>query len=559
MQAEKLIIMGEPGVVTNSRNGVHIEKSLTPNEQSGLRIEIAIESDRESPVAVRIHDTVPEGTDTFVLSFGTGHDGDHWRVFENSHLEFSRIITPRDSILTAYSVRGPECAAKRFSAVPTIDRVQLVDPEQVEDGNRDARWRGSATATFTPKLNEERNGLHPDGEQLVDEPEPSPLLLSRDSEATPTLSIVLPTLDEEQGIGECIEKAKRAIGQLGVTAELIISDSSTDTTPNIARERGAIVVSPDKLGYGYAYRYAFEHARGEYIAIADADTTYDFEDLPRLLDLVAGGDADIAMGSRLQGEIESGAMPRLHQYIGNPVLTKFLNVFYGAGVTDAHSGFRVISREALERLDLQCDGMEFASEMIMHAGAKGLRIEEVPITYHERKGEATLSSFRDGWRHVKFMLTNAPSCLFSAPATLFGILGAAMMVLSLLETTIGGIYLGTHTVIAGTLLVISGYQVGGFALISAIATDPIREQQDPITDGIRQNVHMEHALTLGLLLLIAGGGYIAYVVLDWIASGYDTPPFDPIQMFGFVAVVLGIQTMFTAFLASMLKRERQVW
>ena len=551
--------MGEPGVVTNSRNGVHIEKSLTPNEQSGLRIEIAIESDRESPVAVRIHDTVPEGTDTSVLSFGTGHDGDHWRVFENSHLEFSRIITPRDSVLTAYSVRGPECAAKRFSAVPTIDRVQLVDPEQVEDGNRDARWRGSATATFTPKLNEERDGLHPDGEQLVDEPEPSPLLLPRDSEATPTLSIVLPTLDEEQGIGECIEKAKRAIGQLGVTAELIISDSSTDTTPNIARERGAIVVSPDKLGYGYAYRYAFEHARGEYIAIADADTTYDFEDLPRLLDLVAGGDADIAMGSRLQGEIESGAMPRLHQYIGNPVLTKFLNVFYGAGVTDAHSGFRVISREALERLDLQCDGMEFASEMIMHAGAKGLRIEEVPIIYHERKGEATLSSFRDGWRHVKFMLTNAPSCLFSAPATLFGILGAAMMVLSLLETTIGGIYLGTHTVIAGTLLVISGYQVGGFALISAIATDPIREQQDPITDSIRQNVHMEHALTLGLLLLIAGGGYIAYVVLDWIASGYDTPPFDPIQMFGFVAVVLGIQTMFTAFLASMLKRERQVW
>ena len=206
------------------------------------------------------------------------------------------------------------------------------------------------------------------------------LLLPEQSDLEPVLSIVMPTLNEEEGVVECINRIKNAVKELGITAEIIISDSSTDRTPELAAANGAIVVEPDEPGYGYAYRYAFERARGDYIAIGDADTTYDFEELPKLFEKVSRGDADMVMGSRLEGEIKDGAMPPLHQYVGNPLLTRFLNAFYDAGVSDAHSGMRVFSQRALAELDLDTTGMEFASEMIMDAGARDLTIEEVPIT-----------------------------------------------------------------------------------------------------------------------------------------------------------------------------------
>ena len=227
--------------------------------------------------------------------------------------------------------------------------------------------------------------------------------------ATPMLSVVLPTRNEVQGISECLDRIHRAIDSIEMDVEIIVSDSSTDSTPTIAREYGATVVKPPATGYGNAYKYAFEHIRGDYVAIGDADTTYDFEELPELLAPLVQGDADLVLGSRFRGQIEPGAMPALHQYVGNPLLTAMLNWLFGANVTDAHSGFRAIRREALEQLELQSEGMEFASEMIMKAAVNGLRIKEVPITYHERVGEATLESFSDGWRHVKYMLLNAPN------------------------------------------------------------------------------------------------------------------------------------------------------
>jgi glycosyltransferase involved in cell wall biosynthesis len=517
-------------------------------------IKFAIESDRECPVAIQIHDVVPGEMSTSDIEFQAEDKGNFWRISE-SQVGFSRIMAPYDSVLVAYSVDYSEEDIQQFSDPPVINTVSPADPEDIENGNQTPLWRGESAGTGTTRASESTN-TEVDGGQVVAQDDAAPLLLPHDSEATPALSVVMPTLNEEQGIAECIEKVKRAVETLGVSTEVIISDSSTDRTPEIAQELGAIVVEPDEQGYGYAYRYAFEHARGEYIAIGDADTTYDFLDLPRLLNPVGFGSADMVMGDRLNGEIMPGAMPRLHQYVGNPLLTKFLNVFYDAGVSDSHSGFRVISRDTLDRLNLTSDGMEFASEMVMKAGAEGLRIEEVPITYHERQGEATLSSFRDGWRHVKFMIMNAPNYLFSVPAVGFGLLGAVVMLLSLLEMTLGGIFFGLHTVIAGSLLVISSYQIGGLALISAIATDPIKEQRDPITDWIQRNLFLEHALTFGLLLLTVGSGYVVYLVIDWIMSGYVTPSFNPMHMLAFAAVVLGVQTVFTAFLSSMLLQER---
>ena len=188
-------------------------------------------------------------------------------------------------------------------------------------------------------------------------------IVSPDSDTRPVISVVMPTMNEKQGIETCIEQIEDAVVELQVPTEIIVSDNSDDQTPDIARECGAIVVESDTEGYGYAYRHGFEHARGEYIVMGDADTTYDFSQIPVLLEHLRVQEADIVIGSRFEGEIIPGAMPPLHQYVGNPVLTRFLNIFYDTNVTDAHSGFRVFRRDILDDLNLRTSGMEFASEM----------------------------------------------------------------------------------------------------------------------------------------------------------------------------------------------------
>jgi len=385
------------------------------------------------------------------------------------------------------------------------------------------------------------------------------LIVSATSEQQPTLSVVMPTLNEEEGIQTCIERIKDAVSELGIPTEIIVSDSSTDRTPEIAREMGAIVVEPDKPGYGYAYRYAFERARGEFIAMGDADTTYDFSELPKLLEKLRGTDADLVMGSRFDGEIKPGAMPSLHRYVGNPALTKFLNVFYDTDVSDAHSGFRVFRKEALDQLNVQSDGMEFASEMIMVAGARGLDIEEVPITYHEREGEATLDSFRDGWRHVKFMLVNAPGYLFSVPGLLMGVAGFTLLLLGFFgggeQWIIGSIKsqplkIGLRSTVVGSLLTIVGYEVASKGVFATIAGDPIKQPEDPITNLIVNRLSLEQGTILGLILLIGGLCYAGYLMYVWLAIGWTELPPRTHDIIAFTLIVLGVQTIFSSFFMS---------
>ncbi len=371
----------------------------------------------------------------------------------------------------------------------------------------------------------------------------------------PTLSVVLPTMNEEEAVADCIRTVRAAVERLGVTSEVIVSDSSTDRTPEIARDLGATVVEPDRPGYGYAYRYAFAHASGDYIAIGDADRTYDFAELPKLFDRVAHGDADVAMGSRLAGDIEDGAMPPLHRYVGNPLLTRFLNLFYDAGVTDAHSGFRVISRSALEAMDLASDGMEFASEMVMEAAARDLVVEEVPITYRERAGEATLDSFRDGWRHVRFMLVNAPGYLFTVPGAALGVLGVAVMALAFFGVPVAGVTLGVHSMVAGSLLTIVGYQVASLGVFAAVAGDPIRAPTDPVTTFVRERLRLEHGAVGGIALAGAGGTYAAYLLAGWAASGFSELPLVMADVAAFTAIVLGVLTVFESFFMSVVATE----
>jgi glycosyltransferase involved in cell wall biosynthesis len=388
------------------------------------------------------------------------------------------------------------------------------------------------------------------GKTLDRELSANELLVGNSSNTVPHLSIVMPTLNEETGIRTCINWIKTAIEELQLPAEIIISDSSTDRTPEIAREMGAIVVEPDEPGYGYAYRYAFERTRGAYIAMGDADATYDFTQIPRLLDHLEETRADMVMGSRLNGEIKDGAMPALHQYIGNPALTRFLNTFYDAGVSDAHSGFRIFTREAYESMDWETTGMEFASEMIMEAGAQNLDIVEVPIVYHEREGEETLESFRDGWRHVRFMLVNAPGYLFSVPGLLLTIFGAAVMIIAHTDAALGEVTLGVNSMIAGSLATIVGTQIGSLGVFATVASDPIQQPDDPLTTGITTYATLERGATAGVIVFAAGGAYASWLVGDWILSGFGAVPFTSAALIAFTGVVVGIQLIFSSFFLS---------
>ena len=380
--------------------------------------------------------------------------------------------------------------------------------------------------------------------------EPEPLLVGPDADVDPTVSVVMPTMNEEEGVAECIDLVKSAVRRSGYRTEVVISDDSTDRTPEIAREEGAVVVEPDEPGYGYAYRYAFERCRGEYIIIGDADTTYDFEQFPRLLEQVVEGDADMVMGSRLDGDIKDGAMPALHEYVGNPLLTRFLNAFYDAGVSDAHSGFRAFHVDVLDELDLTTTGMEFASEMIMDAGARDLTIKEIPITYHEREGEATLESFRDGWRHVRFMLLNAPNYLFSLPGAILGIAGLTLLLSGTTGATISGISLGTSAAITGSLLVLVGYQAANMGVFATLASDPIQRPNDVVTETLIHRMNLERLSTVGLAAFTAGAVYLTWTAIQWATGGVALTAATPAHVVALTVMILGVQTVFNAFFMS---------
>jgi len=464
-----------------------------------------------------------------------------------SHLLEAAIST--DLTVSVTDVTTDTDTDSDADAVGESDTGLQLDPEQSPTLEPDAAAPQSAPRTADAGITQ-RAGLDESDEPDDAVKTPDGYLVGAESAVTPVLSVVIPTMNEEEGIGTCLDWVTEAVAELRIPTEIIVSDSSTDRTPEIARERGAIVVEPDAPGYGYAYRYAFERARGDYIVMGDADTTYDFSEIPRLLDHLQETGADIVMGSRLKGEIKPGSMPALHKYVGNPLLTRFLNTFYDAGVSDAHSGFRILTQEALETLELETTGMEFASEMIMDAGAKDLDIVEVPIVYHEREGEETLDSFRDGWRHVRFMLTNAPSYLFLAPGLLFSVVGAAIMLFAATSVSMDGVNFGLHSMIAGSLGVIVGYQVMTLGALTVAAGDPIQRPNDAVTRVVHDHATLERGATAGCLVFGAGALYAGVLLYRWLTSGLGSLSFTLASLIAFTAIVVGLQTIFSSFCLS---------
>lgn len=564
------------------RDGIRIRKSVKSNGNRYDSVSLSVSSSLQREVFVRISDPLPTGVDPSELRF-SGTPGDQYLNRTREGIEFRGTVNPDETVTSVYHSPSESATSRAIRSLqPTVETIDSVEPPAevsnypvLPDGSEIVNAGDSPsassheleegeTSTIGGRVEIEPPATQPPRESSIednvsierprsdeDTPFGDGLLVTPESDIEPVISFVLPTKDEEDGIQECMDRIRHALRDLNLPGEIIVSDSSTDRTPEIARQNGARVVRPDRDGYGYAYRYAFEFVRGKFIVIGDADTTYDFEELPKLFTHVENG-ADMAMGSRLAGEIKPGAMPALHRYVGNPLLTKFLNVFYDAGVSDAHSGFRVIRRDALRKLNLRSDGMEFASEMVMEAGAKGLAIAEEPITYHERVGEATLDSFRDGWRHVKFMLTNAPSYIFSMPAIGLSMVGLVTMILSLADFRLFGLFFGIHTAIGGSLLTIVGYQIGSLAIFSSIAGDPIRKPKDKITEWVTESFQLEHGATVGIVVAGIGSAYVIAMINRWISSGYTLLPDVRWNIIAFTLIVLGTQTVFYSFFLSIL-------
>src|SRR6476469_1492909 len=255
---------------------------------------------------------------------------------------------------------------------------------------------------------------------------------ARARERAPFVSVVIPCLNEEENIAQCVRDARSALLAGGLQGEVIVVDNdSEDRSAEIAEAAGARVVFEPWRGYGCAYRAGFAAARGDYIVMADADLTYDFGEISRFVAELSAG-AQLVMGDRMDN-IKPGAMPWLHRYVGNPVLTGILNFLFRTGVGDAHCGMRALRRDILPRLDLRTTGMEFASEMVIRASKERLDIREFPLHSHPRGGESKLSSFRDGWRHLRFLLVHSPTHLFILPGTIMGLFGAIVMGISLVQ------------------------------------------------------------------------------------------------------------------------------
>ncbi|MGV8174363.1 MAG: glycosyltransferase family 2 protein [Methanothrix sp.] len=370
----------------------------------------------------------------------------------------------------------------------------------------------------------------------------------------PDVTLIIPTRNEALTICECIERAQRVFFEMDLEGEILVSDSSSDHTPELAASSGARVIKPERLGYGNAYLAGFEEAGGDIIVLMDGDLTYDPSDMKSMVSILKRGGCDLVMGSRLRGEILPGAMPALHRYIGNPFLTWILNRLFSTDISDAHCGLRAITRPALKSLNLRSAGMEFASEMLIEAADKNLRICEVPIVYHPRRGSSKLNSFTDGWRHLRFMMLYRPEPFLLIPgfiALLLGLLLAA------------GVYLGgglrVHSTILGGLLVIIGYQMllgGVYFRAFAAFYSPHRKGR---IERLMSYHSLEKELLLGVLLLAAGVLIGLKVLLSWSASGFGALYSAQSAMMAMILCILGIQTLFSGTFISLLllKNDQQ--
>ncbi|MBR9706048.1 glycosyltransferase family 2 protein [Candidatus Pacearchaeota archaeon] len=373
----------------------------------------------------------------------------------------------------------------------------------------------------------------------------------------PEISIILPCLNEEASIGFCIDKLREIIENHNLDAEVIIVDNgSIDNSCKIIRQSGpslkkAKLVHEPRKGYGSAYMKGFEVAQGKYLFMADSDGSYDFEEIPRFINKLKSG-YDFVIGNRFKGKIEEQAMPWHHRYIGNPILSKVLKLFFKTKVNDAHCGMRAITKQAYNKLGLKTIGMEFASEMVIQAGKKHLRINEVPINYHKRKGTSKLKSFSDGWRHLRFMLLYSPLFLFFIPGLILFLLGIISMIwIYLGPQEIFGLKFQYHPMFISTILIITGYQLIFFGIFAK--TYAITHLGEPEKfNKLYKHITIERASILGIAIIGSGILIYASTLINWLNSTFDALNETKKSFIALTLITLGIQTIFSSFMLSIL-------
>jgi glycosyltransferase involved in cell wall biosynthesis len=371
----------------------------------------------------------------------------------------------------------------------------------------------------------------------------------------PLVSVVIPCLNEAENIESCVSAALEAIVRMGVNGEVVVADNnSEDDSARLAEKAGARVVVERRRGYGSAYLAGFAASRGRYIVMADADLTYDFDEIPRFVAALQEG-AEMVIGDRMDN-IQPGAMPWLHQYVGNPILTGLLNLFFRTGISDAHCGMRAVRSEVLPRLDLRTTGMEFASEMVIRAAKENLRIAEFPIEYHPRGGESKLSSFRDGWRHLRFLLVHSPNHLFILPGAVLASLGTLIVIFVGAGLDFFGRAWGLHALIGGALLMIVGTQVVALGLCAHAYGTYFMGERDPWFDRMRARFRLEHGLLLGGAFMLVGVIIGAVILATWISHGFGSLADEHLAVIAASLLIVGIQIFFSSFLLSILGLRR---
>ncbi|RLI77142.1 glycosyltransferase family 2 protein [Archaeoglobales archaeon] len=373
------------------------------------------------------------------------------------------------------------------------------------------------------------------------------------------ISVILPTLNEESAIAKCIDEVKEGLKTFesmgfNFDFEIIVADSSTDRTPEIAKEMGAKVVRVDRKGYGEAYIQAFKVAKGDIIVMGDADASYNFKEIYKLVLPIANNEADVVVGSRLKGKIEKNAMPILHR-IGNKLLTWFLNVLFDLKISDAHSGFRALKKDAIEKMKLKSSGMEFASEMLVEAKKVGLKIKEVPITYRKRIGKSKLHSLRDGWRHMRFMMLYKPHPLLIYPGIILTIFG--LFVMSVLYFRGEVEEKSMHSFILGAIAFLTGFNSFLFGIMISAYSTMYGYSSSNIAEKILNYHSLEKEIIVGFLMILFGFFIGIRIVYIWIASGFGSLSQVASAVLSLTLISAGIMVVYSAFFLSMLLLSKE--
>ena len=375
------------------------------------------------------------------------------------------------------------------------------------------------------------------------------------------LTILMPCLNEAETLAVCIGKAQAFLQREGIAGEVLIADNgSTDGSPEIAAGLGARVVPVSARGYGAALLGGIAHARGRFVIMGDADDSYDFSALQAFVGRLREG-AELVMGNRFKGGIEPGAMPPLHRYLGNPVLSFIGRLFFRIGTGDFHCGLRGFNTEAIRRLDLQTTGMEFASEMVVRSALAGLRIEEVPTTLKPdgRSRPPHLRTWRDGWRHLKFLLVYNPRWLFFIPGmvlTGLGTLFAALLVFGPLRV-IDNLSLDLNTFVAACFMILAGVQLLTFGAISrryAQVTGIL--PSTPRSDWLTRTITTDRLVANAGICFAGGALFFGYAVARWAHLGFgplDDSEIPRIVVLGLTLIVISLQAFFSAFLLGVLE------